>query len=510
MNADGWGVGWWDPLVRPEPARYRTAVADVDRPLVPLGRRGRPRRRRSWPRSAAPRHRRRSSRPATPPSPHGPWLFSLNGFVRRLPRTGRRGAAPRRHRASGPSRIDGTSDSEVLFALVLDALDAGATPSEALAEVIGRRARARTEALPQPAAPRRARRSSPPPAATRSFTLRGRRPRHRRRARRQRAARRRRRLGRRARSLRRARHLQRARRSHPCPPTEDPHDRAPTSASAAPSRCTSPRPTSPRPSGATLATASPPTPKHLPPKWFYDERGSLLFDDITRLTSTTRPAGDGDPRARGRRHRPPHRCHHASLELGSGTSTKTQAPARRARPTPAPSTRIVPFDVCEPMLRDAGPELAARYPGRAGRRRRRRLRAAPRPRSRWRAPHVVAFLGGTIGNLTPAGPGQVPPRAHRPDGARRLAPARHRPREGPRPAGRRLRRRRRRHRRVQPQRPARPQPRARRRPRRRIASPTWPVEPGRAVDRDAPAGRGRPARPPATPSTSTSTSPTAR
>jgi hypothetical protein len=25
------------------------------------------------------------------------------------------------------------------------------------------------------------------------------------------------------------------------------------------------------------------TPKQLPPKWFYDERGSLLFDDITRL-----------------------------------------------------------------------------------------------------------------------------------------------------------------------------------------------------------------------------------
>ena len=24
-------------------------------------------------------------------------------------------------------------------------------------------------------------------------------------------------------------------------------------------------------------------PKELPPKWFYDERGSQLFDDITRL-----------------------------------------------------------------------------------------------------------------------------------------------------------------------------------------------------------------------------------
>ena len=25
------------------------------------------------------------------------------------------------------------------------------------------------------------------------------------------------------------------------------------------------------------------TPKTLPPKWFYDDRGSVLFDEITRL-----------------------------------------------------------------------------------------------------------------------------------------------------------------------------------------------------------------------------------
>ena len=27
------------------------------------------------------------------------------------------------------------------------------------------------------------------------------------------------------------------------------------------------------------------TPKTLPPRWFYDERGSELFDEITRLTT---------------------------------------------------------------------------------------------------------------------------------------------------------------------------------------------------------------------------------
>jgi len=133
MNADGWGVGWWDPAIREAPARYRTAspmwtdrsfrsVAEVVRSGAIVA----------------------AVRSATPPSPivdtgnapfsSGPWLFSLNGFV-----TGFRGAvgeALRRlvteERAVG---IEGTSDSEILFALVLDALADGADPAGALASV---------------------------------------------------------------------------------------------------------------------------------------------------------------------------------------------------------------------------------------------------------------------------------------------------------------------------------------------------------------------------------------
>lgn len=133
MNADGWGVGWWDPEVRAEPARYRTAapmwtdrsfrsVADLVHAGAIVA----------------------AVRSATPPSPivdtgnapfhAGRWLFSLNGFV-----IGFRGPVGERlrrdvseHRAIG---IEGTTDSEVLFALVLDALDAGASPADALCEV---------------------------------------------------------------------------------------------------------------------------------------------------------------------------------------------------------------------------------------------------------------------------------------------------------------------------------------------------------------------------------------
>ncbi len=136
MNADGWGVGWWDPSVRPEPARYRTAAPMwTDRSF----------------RSVAELVHTGACvaavRSATPPSPidetgnapfsSGPWLFSLNGYVREF--RGPAGVTLRKAISDERSMgIDGTSDSEVLFALTLDALDAGASPEQALASVIGR------------------------------------------------------------------------------------------------------------------------------------------------------------------------------------------------------------------------------------------------------------------------------------------------------------------------------------------------------------------------------------
>ncbi len=111
MNADGWGVGWWDPLVRPEPARYRTAapmwtdrsfrsVAEVVHAGAFIA----------------------AVRSATPPSPivetgnapfvAGPWLFSLNGYVRDF--RGPVGEALRREVSEERAiAIEGTSDSEV-------------------------------------------------------------------------------------------------------------------------------------------------------------------------------------------------------------------------------------------------------------------------------------------------------------------------------------------------------------------------------------------------------------
>jgi len=141
-------------------------------------------------------------------------------------------------------------------------------------------------------------------------------------------------------------------------------------------------------------------PKWLPPKWFYDEHGSVLFEEITRLpeyyptraereileTRADEIAADSDATA--------------LVELGSGSSEKSRVllDAMRRHDT---LERYVPVDVSESALAEAAEALRAEYPGLAvhglvadfehqlG-----QLPAGGR--------RMVAFLGGTIGNLVPA------------------------------------------------------------------------------------------------------------
>jgi len=134
VNADGFGVGWYDHGRRPEPARYRSTLPMwADRSFASMA---------GILSSTAVLAAVRSATPplpteesATPPFTDGPWLFAHNGSV-----TGfRDGSASRLRRRLSERReagITGSSDSEVLFALVLDQLDAGAAPDEALAAVV--------------------------------------------------------------------------------------------------------------------------------------------------------------------------------------------------------------------------------------------------------------------------------------------------------------------------------------------------------------------------------------
>jgi L-histidine N-alpha-methyltransferase len=142
------------------------------------------------------------------------------------------------------------------------------------------------------------------------------------------------------------------------------------------------------------------TPKELPPRWFYDERGSELFDRITRLpeyypTRTERSilrARAGEIAAAAGAD--------VLVELGSGTSEKTRLLLTALREAGS-LRRFVPFDVDPSVLRLAGAALTGEYPGLeiegvVGDFTR-HLGELPTEGRR-----MVAFLGSTIGNLAPA------------------------------------------------------------------------------------------------------------
>jgi L-histidine Nalpha-methyltransferase len=142
------------------------------------------------------------------------------------------------------------------------------------------------------------------------------------------------------------------------------------------------------------------SPKALPPKYFYDERGSELFDEITRLeeyypTRTERAILDAHAEeiasVSGAR---------TLVELGSGTSEKTRLLLDSLRDA-GTLAEFVPFDVDPAVLEIASAAIAAEYPsvdvnavvGDFER----HLGVLPA-----RGRRLVAFLGSTIGNFAPA------------------------------------------------------------------------------------------------------------
>jgi L-histidine N-alpha-methyltransferase len=142
------------------------------------------------------------------------------------------------------------------------------------------------------------------------------------------------------------------------------------------------------------------TPKTLSPKWFYDERGSELFEKITLLPeyyptraerAILRAASGEIAAATGAT---------TLVELGSGSSEKTHLLLDALRDA-GTLRSYVPVDVSESALISAANRVLASYPGLSvaavvsdfeehlG------LPAADGAR-------LVAFLGSTIGNLLPA------------------------------------------------------------------------------------------------------------
>lgn len=140
--------------------------------------------------------------------------------------------------------------------------------------------------------------------------------------------------------------------------------------------------------------------KSIPPVWFYDERGSRLFEDITQLPEYY-------PTRTERALLETHAATIAELskadtlvELGAGSCEKTRV-LLTALQQAGTLTRYVPFDVSDDFLRDAATTLSDEYDaldihvviGDFHH----HLAEIPTEGRR-----VVAFLGGTIGNLNPA------------------------------------------------------------------------------------------------------------
>lgn len=143
--------------------------------------------------------------------------------------------------------------------------------------------------------------------------------------------------------------------------------------------------------------------KELSPKYFYDERGSQLFEAITELEeyyptrrerqilverSAEIVAAAGNPAT--------------LIELGSGSASKTRHLLDAMRDAGTLQT-YVPVDISEEITRETAAALVEEYPGldvhglvcdfEADLER--------TPTTTERGPRLIAFLGGTIGNLYP-------------------------------------------------------------------------------------------------------------
>lgn len=137
-------------------------------------------------------------------------------------------------------------------------------------------------------------------------------------------------------------------------------------------------------------------PKTLPPKWFYDARGSELFEKITRLPEYYPTRAEREILEERSEEIAAVSGARTVIELGSGSSEKT----RHLLEALTGLESYVPVDVSESALTGAAESLLVDHPdlsvhaliadftgGLA-------LPGTPGPR-------LVAFLGGTIGNLLP-------------------------------------------------------------------------------------------------------------
>ncbi|MFG2026335.1 L-histidine N(alpha)-methyltransferase [Streptomyces sp. NPDC048825] len=139
------------------------------------------------------------------------------------------------------------------------------------------------------------------------------------------------------------------------------------------------------------------TPKSTAPTWFYDARGSELFEEITQLPEYPLWRAELGLLQLHARDVAAQTGARSMVELGSGSSTKSKLIIEALRPT---DLNYVPVDVSADALHQASAQLVQDYPGI----RLHALRAdftAPLvlPALPEDGPRLIAFLGSTLGNF---------------------------------------------------------------------------------------------------------------
>ncbi|MGN6255623.1 MAG: L-histidine N(alpha)-methyltransferase [Solirubrobacterales bacterium] len=142
-------------------------------------------------------------------------------------------------------------------------------------------------------------------------------------------------------------------------------------------------------------------PKEVAPKYFYDERGSELFERITELPEyyPTRAEREILANRSGEIHAAAG-CPETLIELGSGSAAKTRHLLSAMRDCDSLGT-YVPVDISEEITQRTAAELVEEYPGLDV-----HGLVCDFEQHLERVPHgsgtrMIAFLGGTIGNLYP-------------------------------------------------------------------------------------------------------------
>jgi len=138
--------------------------------------------------------------------------------------------------------------------------------------------------------------------------------------------------------------------------------------------------------------------KAIPARWFYDEAGSQLFEEITGLEEYYPTRAETEIlRTRGAKFAELIGEGRAVIEFGSGSSVKTPLLLERIAPA-----AYVPLDISGDFLRESATALAAKFPGlpvypvEAD-----FMRRVTLPREVADLPKLGFFPGSTIGNMVP-------------------------------------------------------------------------------------------------------------